>query len=62
MIKSKVLTDTAWKDVLAKNKTVKDNGLLKVLADINKLGDADHAKTYRAAEEIQRAGGGTCGR
>jgi hypothetical protein len=54
MIKSKVLTDTAWKDVLAKNKTVKDNGLLKALADINKLGDADHDATLSLLDQTQK--------
>ena len=29
-IRSKVLSDAGWKDIIAKNK-VKDNGLLKVL-------------------------------
>jgi hypothetical protein len=54
MIKSKVLNDAAWKDVLAKNKGVKDNGLLKVLGDIKKLGDDDHADAQTALDQVQK--------
>jgi hypothetical protein len=36
MIRSKVLNDGAWKDVLAKNKGVKDNGLLDSLTHMIK--------------------------
>ena len=52
MIRSKVLTDAAWKDVLAKNKAVKDNGMLKALADIKKLGDDDHDNAQKTLDEI----------
>ena len=39
MSNSKFLSDIAWKDMLSKNKGVKDNGLLKVLADYKRLDD-----------------------
>ena len=54
MIKSKLLTDSAWKDVLAKNKGVKDNGMLKVLAEIKKLGDDDHDDAQGILDQIQK--------
>lgn len=54
MIKSKFLTDSAWKDVLAKNKGVKDNGLLKTLADIKKLGEDDHDDAQEILDQIQK--------
>ncbi|MBC7939913.1 MAG: hypothetical protein H7Z19_09160, partial [Chitinophagaceae bacterium] len=54
MIKSKVLTDSAWKDVLAKNKGVKDNGLLKSLAEIKRLGDDDHDDAHGLLDQIQK--------
>jgi hypothetical protein len=54
MINSKVLTESAWKDVLAKNKGVKDNGLLKTLAEIKKLGDDDHDDAQDILDQIQK--------
>ncbi|MDQ6683824.1 MAG: hypothetical protein M3Z16_01740 [Pseudomonadota bacterium] len=57
MIKSKLLTDSAWKDVLAKNKGVKDNGMLKALADIKKLGDDDHDDAQKLLDEIVKLSG-----
>jgi hypothetical protein len=54
MIKSKVLNDGAWKDVLAKNKGIKDNGLLKTLAEIKKLGDDDHDDAQDLLERVQK--------
>ena len=54
MIKSKLLTDSAWKDVLARNKGVKDNGLLKTLAEIKKLGDDDHDAAQEILDQIQK--------
>jgi hypothetical protein len=54
MIKSKVLNDSVWKDVLAKNKTVKDNGLLKVLAEIKKLEDDDHDEAQDILDQVQK--------
>lgn len=52
MIKSKLLSDSAWKDVLAKNKGLKDNGLSKALAEIRKLGDDDHADALKVLDEV----------
>jgi hypothetical protein len=57
MINSKLLTDSAWKDVLAKNKGVKDNGLLKSLAEIKKLGDDDHDDAQDILDQIQKLAG-----
>jgi hypothetical protein len=57
MIKSKLLTDSAWKDVLAKNKGVKDNGLLKTLAEIKKLGEDDHDDALKALDELLKLTG-----
>ena len=52
LIKPKVLIDTSWKDVLAKNKTLKDNGLLKSLGEIKKLGEDDHDDAQKLLDEI----------
>ena len=52
MIRSKTLNDAAWKDVLTKNKTVKDNGMLKALAEIKKLGDDDHDDAQKILDEV----------
>jgi hypothetical protein len=57
MIRSKVLNDTAWKEVLTKNKAVKDNGMLKALADIKKLGDDDHDDAQKILDEIVKLSG-----
>ena len=54
MIKSKVLADSAWKEVLSKNKGVKDNGLLKCLAGIRQLGEDDHDDAQGILEQIQK--------
>jgi hypothetical protein len=54
MIKSKVLNESAWKDVLAKNKGFKDNGLLKVLAEIKKLEDDDHEEAQDILDQVQK--------
>ena len=52
MIKSKLLNDASWKDVLAKNKTIKDNGLIKSLAEIKKLGDDDYDAAQKLLDEV----------
>ena len=57
MIKSKVLTDAAWKDILSKNKAVKDNGLLKALAGIRQLGEDDHDGAQGILDQIQKLAG-----
>jgi hypothetical protein len=54
MFKSKVLNDSAWKDVLAKNKDIKDNGLLKALAEIKKLGDDDFDDAQKILTQVQK--------
>ncbi|MBL0147452.1 MAG: hypothetical protein IPP87_01420 [Ideonella sp.] len=50
MSSSKVLSDGGWKDVAAKN-SVKDNGLLKKLAEFNRIGDDKHDEALRALDE-----------
>ncbi len=52
MIKSKVLSDAAWKDLLGKSKGVKDNGLLKTLSDCKKVGDDDHEGAQKVLDEV----------
>ena len=57
MITSKLLNEAAWKDVLTKNKGVKDNGLSKSLAELKKLGDDDHDKALKLLDEVGKLGG-----
>jgi hypothetical protein len=57
MLRSKILADSGWKDVLAKNKGVKDNGLLKTLADIKKVGDDEHDDALKALDELLKLTG-----
>jgi peptidoglycan hydrolase-like protein with peptidoglycan-binding domain len=52
MIKSKAFSDATWKDIVAKNKSVKDNGLLNKLAEVRKLGEDDHVGAQKALDEI----------
>ena len=52
LLRSKVLNDSAWKDVLAKNKAVKDNGMLKALAGIRNLKEDDHDSAEKTLDEI----------
>ena len=52
MIKSKLLSDSAWKDILSKNKGVKDNGLLKKLAEIKQLDEDKHDAVLKSLDEI----------
>lgn len=54
VIKSKVLSDSAWKDVLSKNKGVKDNGLLKTLAEIKGLREDEHDDAQGLLEQLQK--------
>jgi hypothetical protein len=51
MSNSKFLSDSGWKDVAAKNK-VKDNGLLKELADYKRLGDDKHDDLLQSLDQI----------
>ena len=57
LIKPKLLIDSSWKDVLSKNKTLKDNGLLKSLGEIKKLGDDDHEDAQKLLDEIVKLSG-----
>jgi len=50
MSNSKFLSDVGWKDVAAKN-NVKDNGLLKKLADFKKVGDDKHDDALKLLDE-----------
>jgi hypothetical protein len=54
MIESKTLNDSTWKEVLGKNKGVKDNGLLKALGEIKKLEDDDHAGAHSVLKQVQK--------
>lgn len=55
MSNSKFLSDKAWKDLASKNK-VKDNGLLKALADYRRLDDDEHDEVLECLEEIVKLG------
>lgn len=48
---SKFLSDSGWKDVAAKNK-IKDNGLLKILADHKRIGDDKHDDALESLDQI----------
>ena len=50
MSTSKFLSDGGWKDIAAKN-NVKDNGLLKKLADFKKVGDGKHDEGLKVLDE-----------
>jgi hypothetical protein len=54
MFNSKVLSDSAWKDVLAKNKDIKDNGLMKLLTSLKKLDDDEHDEAQKLLEQVQK--------
>jgi outer membrane protein OmpA-like peptidoglycan-associated protein len=56
MVKSKVLSDAGWKDVAGKSK-VKDNGLLKALEKLKRLGDDDHDETTKVLDEVGKLAG-----
>jgi hypothetical protein len=56
MIKSKLLSDTGWKDIATKSK-VKDNGLLKALEKLKRLGDDDHDEATKVLDEIGKLAG-----
>lgn len=51
MSNSKFLSDSAWKDLAAKNK-VKDNGLLKMLAEHKRLDEGEHDEVLGSLDEI----------
>ena len=50
MSTSKFLSDSGWKDIAAKN-NVKDNGLLKKLADFKRVGDDKHDEALKVLDE-----------
>ena len=50
---SKVLNDGAWKDVAARHK-VKDNGLLKALADLRRIADDEHDSALSALDQVEK--------
>jgi hypothetical protein len=50
MSNSKFLSDSGWKDIAAKN-NVKDNGLLKKLADFKRVGDDKHDEALKVLDE-----------
>ena len=56
IVKSKLLSDAGWKDVAAKAK-VKDNGLLKSLEKLRRLGDDDHDETTKVLDEVGKLAG-----
>lgn len=56
MVKSKVLSDAGWKDVAGKS-NVKDNGLLKALEKLKRLGDDDHDETTKVLDEVGKLAG-----
>ena len=57
MITSKILNDSAWKDVLAKNKAVKDNGLLKSLTELKRLDEDDHDDFQKVLDQVVKLTG-----
>jgi hypothetical protein len=50
MSSSKFLSDVGWKDIAAKN-SVKDNGLLKKLADFKRVGENKHDDALKLLDE-----------
>src|SRR5262245_26959390 len=53
---SKYLSDSGWKDVAAKN-NVKDNGLLKKLADFKRVSDDKHDDALKLLDETLKLAG-----
>ena len=51
MSNSKLLSDSGWKDVVAKNK-LKDNGLLKALSDLKKCGEDAHDDSLKSLDQV----------
>ncbi len=56
MTTSKFLSDSGWKDIAAKN-SVKDNGLLKKLADFKRVGDDKHDEALKVLDEALKLAG-----
>lgn len=53
----KYLTESGWKGVLAKNKTVKDNGLQKALAAFQKTAEDDFDERLKALAQVAALAG-----
>ena len=56
MSSSKFLSDVGWKDIAAKN-SVKDNGLLKKLADFKRVGENKHDDALKLLDEALKLAG-----
>ena len=56
MSNSKFLSDSGWKDIAAKN-NVKDNGLLKKLADFKRVGDDKHDDALKLLDDTLKLAG-----
>ena len=56
MSNPKFLSDGGWKDIAAKN-NVKDNGLLKKLADLKRVGDDKHDDELKLLDEVLKLAG-----
>lgn len=52
LIKAKALNDSAWKDIVSKNKGIKDNGILKALVDLKKVPDEAFDDAARLLDEV----------
>jgi hypothetical protein len=56
IVKSKLLSDAGWKDVAAKGK-IKDNGLLKSLLKLRRLGDDAYDEATKVLDEVGKLAG-----
>lgn len=54
LIKAKALQEANWKEVVSKNKALKDNGLLKVLGELRKVEDDAFDEARRLLDEVQK--------
>jgi peptidoglycan hydrolase-like protein with peptidoglycan-binding domain len=57
MSNSKLLSDTGWKDVVARNKGVKDNGLLKALSRLKTCAEHEHDDSLKVLDEVLKLAG-----
>ena len=53
MTNAKALNDSGWKDLAAQNK-IKDNGLIKLLAEVKRHTDDDHEAALKSLDEVQK--------
>ena len=56
-INSKFLSESAWKDLLSKNKALKDIGLQKMLAQCKKVDEDDHDELQKILAEVMKLSG-----